>query len=237
MLAAAYSYGQKMALVNNTFCNVRFSLGGSIDDVCGTPVYVYGEVPARTTIRWPDPAAVNWNKHATQIYWRNFSPDGGNMVTVGRCSGDVLSSPVVYIEACGGDLVYSWHEDAGTGDVEIIIEPASAQLPATATVKRYKQHGNVAIIVLPMLEAMADNGVLHTRTNQSFITDAAMISMHGAKNIAMMPSGRANEMCRYMPTATGGQQVTFNCECGIEQFFKLNGAAMGELVRFSITQP
>lgn len=226
LLAMQYAgLSQSLALVNNTYCNLHFSLGGALDAPCGQAVYVHGSVPGRTTIRWPGPEAVDWNRKAEQIYWKNFALDVNGAIVIGHCINDALFSPVIYLQDCHTDVEYQWNEDPATGNVEIIINAVSLSIPATLSrsMKMYLPHGGTAVIIKAMLDVEALGNKLYVRTNKSFIAGADKINNNIKTTMKLQPLSQTTnyEACKFISVSPSVQQVIFNCFCGMEQVFYL----------------
>lgn len=184
-----------------------------MNDPCGEAAYVHGSVPGRTTIRWPGPDAVDWNRKAEQIYWRNFSINGAN--AIGHCKTEALFSPIIYIQECNCNIEYQWNEDPATGNIEIVINSISLRIPPVLS------KGGTAVIVIPMLEAEVSGNKIRTRANKSFIAGIYTNEGKAAKSTALqqLNSTTHYEVCRFVPLHPSVQQVNFNCLCGMEQVF------------------
>lgn len=229
-----------MAIVNNTYCELRYNLGGSLNSPCGEAVYVHGSIPPQTTIRWPGPEAVDWNRNATQIYWRSFSMDYEGANVTGRCTGLPAYSPVIYLPECKTDISYHWENDAA-GNVVVTITAVSLRIPPNVSrnIWRFPPKGGTAVIINPMLEAEADGNLLIVKTNQGFL--AGGYTRHGkaATGVIITPAGQftGNAACRRISLGPAVQQVITGCFCGMEQVFNLRETGGGnEKTIFTVTQ-
>lgn len=241
MLALPYwGYSQTLALVNNTYCDLHFSLGGAVDAPCGQAVYVHGSVPGRTTIRWPGPEAVDWNRKAEQVYWKNFALDADGAIVVGHCINDALFSPVIYLQDCYTDIEYQWNEDPATGNIEIIINAVSLRIPATLSrsMKIFPPRGGTAVIIKAMLDVEAMDNKLYVRTNKSFMAGAGMINSNANTTIKLQPLNPTTnyEACKFVSVSPSVQQVVFNCFCGMEQVFYLHKEDMRQPSITTVTE-